>query len=105
MLTRGAVLREVPGAYEVVVVVGLGEARTRDGDILLAELVLYQKRLQGSLFGASAPTADIPAQLRLYQQGALKLNELITTRYALDNIAQGFADMHAGRNLRGVVIF
>lgn len=24
------------------------------------ELVLYQKRIQGSLFGASAPTADIP---------------------------------------------
>jgi S-(hydroxymethyl)glutathione dehydrogenase/alcohol dehydrogenase len=51
--------------------------------------------LQSENFGAS----------HLYQQGALKLNELITTRYALDNIAQGFADMHAGRNLRGVVIF
>jgi S-(hydroxymethyl)glutathione dehydrogenase/alcohol dehydrogenase len=100
----GAALRAVRKGGTCVVV-GLGEARTRDGDILLAELVLYQKRLQGSLFGASAPTADIPAQLRLYQQGALKLNELITTRYALDNIAQGFADMHAGRNLRGVVIF
>jgi S-(hydroxymethyl)glutathione dehydrogenase/alcohol dehydrogenase len=67
--------------------------------------VLYQKRLQGSLFGASAPTADIPTQLRLYQEGALKLSELITTRYTLDDIAQGFEDMHAGRNLRGVVVF
>ncbi|NMH96276.1 NDMA-dependent alcohol dehydrogenase [Pseudonocardia acidicola] len=87
------------------VVVGLGDVRTKDGDIPLTELVLYQKRLQGSLFGASAPTADIPAQLQLYADGVLKLDELITTRYALDEIAQGFDDMHAGRNLRGVVVF
>jgi S-(hydroxymethyl)glutathione dehydrogenase/alcohol dehydrogenase len=100
----GAALRAVRKAGTCVVV-GLGETRTREGDIPLAELVLYQKRLQGSLFGASAPTADIPTQLRLYQEGALKLSELITTRYTLDDIAQGFEDMHAGRNLRGVVVF
>lgn len=100
----GAALRAVRKAGTCVVV-GLGETRTRDGDIPLTELVLYQKRLQGSLFGASAPTADIPAQLRLYQEGSLKLDELITTRYTLDEIARGFEDMHAGRNLRGVVVF
>ena len=71
----------------------------------LSELTLFQKRLQGSLFGASAPTADIPAQLELYRQGALKLDELITTRYTLDEVATGFDDMHAGRNLRGVIVF
>jgi S-(hydroxymethyl)glutathione dehydrogenase/alcohol dehydrogenase len=87
------------------VVVGLGEVRSREGDIPLMELVLYQKRLQGSLFGASAPSADIPAQLELYRRGALKLDELITTRYTLDRVAEGFDDMHAGRNLRGVVVF
>jgi len=87
------------------VVVGLGETRSRDGDIPLTELVLYQKRLQGSLFGASAPRAAIPEQLRLWREGKLKLDELVTTRYPLDDVAQGFADMHAGRNLRGVVVF
>ncbi|GAA4879097.1 NDMA-dependent alcohol dehydrogenase [Actinomycetospora straminea] len=100
----GAALRAVRKAGTCVVV-GLGATRTGDGDIPLTELVLYQKRLQGSLFGASAPTADIPAQLRLHQAGALKLDELITTRYTLDEIATGFDDMHAGRNLRGVVVF
>jgi Zn-dependent alcohol dehydrogenase len=34
-----------------------------------------------------------------------KLEELVTRRYPLDDIAQGFEDMHAGRNLRGVVTF
>lgn len=100
----GQALRAVRKAGTCVVV-GIGETRTRDGDIPLTELVLYQKRLQGSLFGASAPTADIPAQLRLWQEGALKLDELVTRRYRLDDIAQGFEDMHAGRNLRGVVTF
>ncbi|GAB3681313.1 hypothetical protein GCM10027597_26750 [Saccharopolyspora tripterygii] len=86
------------------VAVGLGEVFVRDGDINLHELTLYQKRLQGSLFGASAPTADIPAQLEMYKQGALKLDELVTTRYALDDVAAGYDDMKAGRNLRGVVL-
>ncbi|SHK76340.1 S-(hydroxymethyl)glutathione dehydrogenase / alcohol dehydrogenase [Pseudonocardia thermophila] len=87
------------------VVVGLGDVRSHEGDIPLMELVLFQKRLQGTLFGASAPTADIPAQLRLWQQGQLKLEELITTRYRLDEVAKGFEDMHAGRNLRGVIVY
>ncbi len=87
------------------VVVGIGQARSQAGDIPMTELVLFQKRLQGSLFGASAPTADIPALLQLWAAGTLKLDELITTRYRLDDIAKGFEDMHAGRNLRGVIVF
>ena len=100
----GQALRAVRKAGTCVVV-GLGEPRTREGDIPLTELVLYQKRLQGSLFGATAPTAGIPEQLRLWRDGALELEELITTRYRLEDIGQGFADMHAGRNLRGMVVF
>ena len=88
-----------------VVVTGLGESPKRCGCRPVTELTLYQKRVQGSLFGASAPTADIPAQLRLWRDGALKLEDLVTRRYRLDEIAQGFDDMHAGRNLRGVVVF
>ncbi|MCL2583076.1 MAG: NDMA-dependent alcohol dehydrogenase [Streptosporangiales bacterium] len=87
------------------VVVSIGEVKTRDGDIPLTELVLFQKRIQGSLFGASSPTADIPKQLDLYRQGALKLDELVTARYPLERINDGFDDMAAGRNLRGVVVF
>ena len=68
-------------------------------------LTLYQKRLQGSLFGASSPTKDIPALLELYRRGRLKLDELITTRYPLDSINEGYADMRAGRNIRGIVDF
>ncbi|WP_267460800.1 alcohol dehydrogenase catalytic domain-containing protein [Pseudonocardia abyssalis] len=41
----------------------------------------------------------------LCDMGALKLDELITVRYSLDDIATGSADMHAGRNLRGIIVF
>jgi NDMA-dependent alcohol dehydrogenase len=71
--------------------------------ISLRHIVLYQKRLQGSLFGASSPSKDIPALLELYRQGRLKLDELITTRYPLDRINDGYEDMRSGQNLRGIV--
>jgi Zn-dependent alcohol dehydrogenase len=71
--------------------------------ISLRHIVLYQKRLQGSLFGASSPSKDIPALLDMYRQGRLKLDELITRRYTLDDINDGYDDMRAGRNLRGII--
>jgi Zn-dependent alcohol dehydrogenase len=41
----------------------------------------------------------------MYRDGILKLDELITTTYSLDEVAQGYQDMHAGKNIRGVVLF
>src|SRR3954468_10783955 len=69
------------------------------------ELTLYQKRVQGALFGASSPSRDIPWMLQLYQSGQLRLDELITTTYKLEDINQGYADMHAGKNIRGVIVY
>jgi S-(hydroxymethyl)glutathione dehydrogenase/alcohol dehydrogenase len=42
--------------------------------------------------------------LGLYKNGDLKLDELITNRYTLENINQGYEDMLAGKNIRGVLI-
>ncbi len=89
------------------VLVGMG---SQADDLLgmpvsIRHIVLYQKRIQGSLFGASSPSKDIPAMLDLYRQGRLKLDELITTRYTLETLNDGYADMRAGRNLRGIVAF
>jgi NDMA-dependent alcohol dehydrogenase len=88
------------------VMVGMG-AMADDTAIPVSvrEMVLYQKRLQGSLFGASSPARDIPAMLDLYRQGRLKLSELITSRYPLAEINQGYQDMRDGRNIRGVITF
>jgi Zn-dependent alcohol dehydrogenase len=43
--------------------------------ISMRHMVLFQKRLQGSHFGASSPSKDIPALLGMYRQGRLKLEE------------------------------
>jgi S-(hydroxymethyl)glutathione dehydrogenase/alcohol dehydrogenase len=87
------------------VVTGVGDLTEVGIPVPLAELTLYQKRIQGSLFGGCSPTVDIPLQLELYRTGTLKLDELITATYTLDEVAQGYEDMHAGRNIRGVIIF
>ena len=60
------------------------------------QLTLYQKRIQGALFGQSSPSRDIPWMLRMYQNGQLKLDELITTTYKLDDINDGLR-RHARR--------
>lgn len=68
------------------------------------ELTLFEKRIQGALFGSSNPFEDIPRTLDLYRAGKIKLDELITTRYKLEDVNQGYEDMMAGRNIRGVII-
>ncbi len=73
--------------------------------VSLRHLVLFQKRLQGSLFGASSPSKEIPALLDMYKHGRLKLDEMITQRYTLETLNDGFDDMRSGRNLRGIVAY
>jgi S-(hydroxymethyl)glutathione dehydrogenase/alcohol dehydrogenase len=63
----------------------------------------YQQRIQGVLGGNTNPLSDIPRLLRLYDEGQLKLNELITSRYRLDQVNEGYSDMLAGKNIRGVI--
>ena len=89
----------------ICVLTGLGRAADDTSiPISARHLTLFQKRIQGSLFGASNPTRDIPLMLDLYRQGRLKLDELITHRYPLDQVNDGYADMHAGANIRGVIV-
>jgi Zn-dependent alcohol dehydrogenase len=66
---------------------------------------VFQKRLQGGLFGGCNPRWDIPNLLAQYAAGTLKLDELVTRTYTLEQVAQGYTDMKAGKNIRGVVLF
>ncbi|MFD4434019.1 alcohol dehydrogenase, partial [Nocardia sp. NPDC058497] len=67
-------------------------------------LTLFRKELRGSLFGDCNPTVDIPKILGLYQSGDLKLDELITRTYTLDQVNQGYDDLLNGHNIRGVLV-
>lgn len=87
-----------------VVVTALGDVNSTDPlPVSLADVTLFQKRIQGAMFGMSNPNWDILRQLELYRSGALKLDELVTATYTLDQIPAAYEDMHAGKNIRGVV--
>ena len=43
--------------------------------------------------------------MELYTQGQLKLDELVTQTYTLDQINEGYEAMRNGENIRGVIIF
>ena len=47
---------------------------------------------------------DITKMLDLYRAGQIKLDELVTKKYKLDEINQGYDDLLAGKNIRGVIV-
>jgi NDMA-dependent alcohol dehydrogenase len=85
------------------VVVGLGNIAENTVQINGDILTLFQKTIKGSLFGNSNPMFDIKNILSLYKDGLYKLDELVTKEYTLDQINEGYEDMAAGVNLRGVI--
>jgi S-(hydroxymethyl)glutathione dehydrogenase/alcohol dehydrogenase len=66
---------------------------------------LMEKRIQGSTMGSNRFRVDIPQWLDLYQQGRLKLDELVSQRLKLDEINDGFELMKTGEVARSVVVF
>jgi len=88
-----------------VVVIGLTPYTAESIPIPPLDLVLFQKTLMGTLYGDSQPRYDIPNLLQLYGAGKLKLDELVTRTYTFDQINEAYADMLAGKNIRGVIEF
>jgi Zn-dependent alcohol dehydrogenase len=55
--------------------------------------------------GNYAPGRRPRDPLSLYEQGLIKLDELVTTRHALEDINEGYQDMRDGNNIRGMVVY
>ena len=64
-----------------------------------------ERVLRGSWLGSARPQHDFPRLLGLYRAGKLKLDELITQAYSIDEAVQAFDDMISGKNARGVIVF
>jgi len=77
-----------------VAIVGIGPVTDMNIPVSPFILTLFQKRLQGVLYGAMSPSKDILRLLSMYQAGQLKLKELVTRTYTLDQVNEGYADMH-----------
>jgi S-(hydroxymethyl)glutathione dehydrogenase/alcohol dehydrogenase len=85
------------------VVTAVADIAATEVTLSLFELTLMQKELVGGIFGGANPRRDIPRLLRLYKEGKLKLDELITNEYKLDDVNQGYEDMRNGVNIRGLI--
>ncbi|MGQ0624798.1 MAG: NDMA-dependent alcohol dehydrogenase [Sporichthyaceae bacterium] len=87
-----------------VVLTGLNRFDVNNIVLPSAIMTLFRKTVKGSLFGDCNPTTDIPKILGLYQSGDLKLDEIITRTYTLDEVNEGYDDLLAGKNIRGVIV-
>lgn len=87
-----------------IVLTGMGNLAEKSVNIPGTALGLYKKSIKGTVFGDCNPTYDIPMLLGLHTNGQLKLDELITQRYTLDEVNQGYEDLLNGRNIRGLIV-
>jgi Zn-dependent alcohol dehydrogenase len=111
VLATGTTSPEITGgAYSclgkggTLVLTGLAD-HTMDTTVALPGNIttVFEQRVQGALYGMCNAYRDIPRLLRLYEEGALKVEELITQRYALDEVNQGYQDQRDGKIIRGVL--
>ena len=86
------------------VVTAIAPMTQNEASVNLFQLAMYNKEIKGTIFGSLNPRADIPRLLGMYREGSLKLDELITRRYSLDQINDGYEAMRNGENIRGVIV-
>jgi len=96
---------EITGKGGTCVVTSVAPIAQAQADVNLFLLAMMNKEIKGCLYGSESPRTQIPRLLDLYRDGVLKLDELVTETYRLDQVNQGYADVGAGRILRGVITF
>jgi Zn-dependent alcohol dehydrogenase len=91
-----------PGGALVIVGMPPYDVVTRFGP---TDLASAGQRILGSKMGSARIRIDIPALVDLYRQGRLKLDELITARYPLEDINEAVDAVRRGEALRNVLVF
>jgi S-(hydroxymethyl)glutathione dehydrogenase/alcohol dehydrogenase len=88
-----------------VVVTNIHRAAETSIDVSLMDLTLSEKQIVGTLYGSANARADIPKLLELWGRGQVDLDSMVSRTYPLEGVNDGYADMRAGRNLRGVLTY
>jgi S-(hydroxymethyl)glutathione dehydrogenase/alcohol dehydrogenase len=89
----------------ICVNVSVGDLQDTDVTLSLFDLTAMRKTLKGAWFGNANIRFDIPHLLRLYMEGHLKLDEMITRTYTLDQINEGYEAMRNAENVKGLIIY
>lgn len=90
-----------PGGTLTVVGVPKLDARAE----LVVNALRLERRIQGCRYGSARPQHDFPMLAELYLRGRLKIDELVTRRYRLEQINEAIADLERGELARGVFEF
>ncbi|MGA2304278.1 MAG: NDMA-dependent alcohol dehydrogenase [Acidimicrobiales bacterium] len=88
-----------------IVVTAIAPFHQMDVQLNLFSLAMFNQALLGTVFGSASPRVQIPNLLNLFEAGQLKIDEIITQEYGLDQVQQGYDDQAAGTIIRGVVAF
>lgn len=107
-VVRGDLIAPVMGLVAKsgrVVVTGVSPMADEQVTLSLFDLAMMNKQLVGHIFGEARAIADFPRIFDLYREGSLLLEELVTRTYTLDQINDGWDDLKAGRNVRGLIRF
>ncbi len=94
-------LRYIAPAGELVIV-GM-PALNQEIDIDPVIIAAAGHRIVGSKMGTSQIRRDIPQLIEWYREGKLKLDELVSGTYPLEDINTAIADAHKGETIRSVV--
>lgn len=95
---------EVIGRGGTVTLAGIGDPTRNTVQLNGTLLALRHKRLQGALFGGVDTVADVGLIVDLYRRGEIQLDSLVSGRYPLAGIRDGYRELHAGRGVRSVVV-
>ncbi|HEX8137065.1 MAG TPA: Zn-dependent alcohol dehydrogenase [Pyrinomonadaceae bacterium] len=85
-----------------VVLTGLARTDAR-ASFPLFPFVMQEKRLIGSVYGSGQPLRDIPRLAGLCREGKLKLRELVTRSYSLDEVNEALDALSSGEGARGII--
>ncbi|MEM9584089.1 MAG: zinc-binding dehydrogenase [Pseudomonadota bacterium] len=91
-----------PGGYAYIVGMPHSGAMAEYEPVILGAL---GQGMKGTKMGDTVLRRDIPWMVDLYQQGRLKLDELISGRWTLDQINEAIADTRSGAARRNVILF
>ena len=88
-----------------IVVTAIARFDQTDVQLNLFNFAMFNQTLMGTVFGSQSPRVQVPNLLNLVEAGQLKIDEIVTREYSLDEVQQAYEDQAAGTIVRGVVKF
>lgn len=100
-MEQGLQILSKKGIEVVLGLPGTGETFPVDPALLMSG----ERRIAGSRYGGGNPMVEFPKMVDLAMAGRLKIEELVTKKYQLDDADEAFRALAAGEQARGLIVF